>query len=408
MKKLLLIFLCAVILVSSGCSSNQKQVFEKQTKQSEIITQPQTDVPDSQKTPIQAQPTQIPDYYYGLLDDYVKDIVDIAVNLIKINPTETNYQNFEIEIPKKDTYTTSSADDLYEYMIAREDIWWLDSAGLHAKESSSYLGDCYTFTVYLNVSSFWNDRDENQRKIDELEKKVNEIVDLAKEYKTDWEKALFVYEYISQNTYYDYDSLERINNMTHTPDDFLIHTPYGCLVNGRAVCDGYAGAYSMILKRLGIECFSVYNLTHAWNCAKIDGEYSYFDVTFDDIDSDEVNDMMTYKYFGITKKEASFNHDFESTAFPLPECTSDQNSYYSHFDAKATKYSIYEFSKIARKQKSRRCISFKVTDKNEYEKTVYNLFEKDKWHSIDTLNKYKRIRYLTNDDFQTITIYKVE
>ena len=40
------------------------------------------------------------------------------------------------------------------------------------------------------------------------------------------------------------------------PDDgtSLSYTSYGCLVNRKAVCEGYSKAYKLILNRLNIEC----------------------------------------------------------------------------------------------------------------------------------------------------------
>lgn len=63
------------------------------------------------------------------------------------------------------------------------------------------------------------------------------------------------------------------------------HTAYGALVNGIAVCQGYAMAYMYLLDRLGIENYycSSEDLNHAWNIVYVDGVAYHVDVTWDDI-----------------------------------------------------------------------------------------------------------------------------
>lgn len=57
---------------------------------------------------------------------------------------------------------------------------------------------------------------------------------------------------------------------------------YGALVEGRALCEGYAKAYQYLLHKAGIEAEFVTGkaggISHAWLLVKIDGEYYYSDV----------------------------------------------------------------------------------------------------------------------------------
>ena len=58
----------------------------------------------------------------------------------------------------------------------------------------------------------------------------------------------------------------------------------GPLVNGLAVCDGYARAYQLLLGRIGIGCMFVASdeMNHSWNLVSIDGAWYHVDVTWDD------------------------------------------------------------------------------------------------------------------------------
>ena len=94
---------------------------------------------------------------------------------------------------------------------------------------------------------------------------------------TDVEKALILHDRLAVWTEYD---LEGMNSTTKNK----IHTAYGPLGEGAAVCQGYAMAYMYLLEQVGIEsdyCSSD-TLNHGWNVVYIDGVAYHVDVTWDD------------------------------------------------------------------------------------------------------------------------------
>ena len=64
-------------------------------------------------------------------------------------------------------------------------------------------------------------------------------------------------------------------------EEYQSHMAYGALVNGYAVCDGFAHAYKALLDYEGIECKFVgdYEKHHAWNEAILDGKEYHIDVS---------------------------------------------------------------------------------------------------------------------------------
>lgn len=70
-------------------------------------------------------------------------------------------------------------------------------------------------------------------------------------------------------------------------------TAYGALVEGRAVCRGYAMAYLHVLRRCGIDAVYVHSKTmnHGWVMACLDGIWVHIDVTRDD------GDAVSHRYF---------------------------------------------------------------------------------------------------------------
>ncbi len=92
---------------------------------------------------------------------------------------------------------------------------------------------------------------------------------------TELEIAWVYYCWIVDNVDYDYTAA----------DDSLSHLPYRALVEGFAVCDGYSGAYNMLLKLEGIDCYGMVNATHMWTVATLDGVEYYIDTTWGDTDN---------------------------------------------------------------------------------------------------------------------------
>lgn len=69
------------------------------------------------------------------------------------------------------------------------------------------------------------------------------------------------------------------------------YTAYGALIDGEAVCSGYASAFVALARRCGLEAYIVKSDTHAWNVIKLDdGQYYNVDVTWNDTQQ-ETNNM---------------------------------------------------------------------------------------------------------------------
>ncbi len=112
---------------------------------------------------------------------------------------------------------------------------------------------------------------------------------------------------------------------------------YGALVENKAVCAGYARAYQLLLSQLGIEAWTVtgqsdipgQNTTvpHAWNIVKLDGDWYYTDITWDD--QGNSTEFIFYTYFNITTEQLAEDHIInESFAAYMPLCDATENNYF--------------------------------------------------------------------------------
>ena len=95
---------------------------------------------------------------------------------------------------------------------------------------------------------------------------------------TDLEKVKAVHDYLV--THVSYAELE----WKEDPGDRTIYTAYGALVEGRAVCQGYALSFQLLMQRLGVESLFVSSsmMNHAWNMVQLDGSWYHVDCTWDD------------------------------------------------------------------------------------------------------------------------------
>lgn len=106
---------------------------------------------------------------------------------------------------------------------------------------------------------------------------------------SDMEKVLFINDYIASHCAYDEAALQN-SPAPHTYD------AYGALVNGRAVCQGYAEAFQDLMNRLDVPCEMVTSktLNHAWNMVQIGNHWYHVDVTWNDPVSDLIGRARHY------------------------------------------------------------------------------------------------------------------
>ncbi len=132
--------------------------------------------------------------------------------------------------------------------------------------------DVYYYTLTYTVEYYTTDAEE-----DAFEEKLDEIIaGLNLAGKTDLEKILTIYGYVCDNVTYD-EAAEHC------------FTAYGALVDGKAVCQGYALLLMRMLDAASIESEVVFGVSegvnHMWNIVKLDGEYFLLDATWDSTDN---------------------------------------------------------------------------------------------------------------------------
>ena len=94
---------------------------------------------------------------------------------------------------------------------------------------------------------------------------------------SDFQVAQALHDYLVRNCVYDSAAASATSPTTS-------FTAYGALVDGSAVCQGYALAYKLLLSRVGVPCVFVASdsMGHAWNMVQVGGAWYHTDVTWDD------------------------------------------------------------------------------------------------------------------------------
>ncbi len=270
-----------------------------------------------------------------------------------------------------------------------------------------------------------SERAELQVRIDEVVAKYLEGIDDSM---SAYDVAVRLHAKLIASVDYDTIALNRTkkNDAESNGIDYL-RTICGVFLNGKAVCEGYARAMQYLLHKCGIECAEVAGNTfeedgsageaHAWNILKIDGEYYYMDVTWDD-SSDTIQTVketdMGFNYFCVTTEELFRTRRIDLTPVEPPLCTATAANYYTHNNLVLNTYSMERIKAIAADAaaKGQTFFTIKLSTAELYEETLRRLFvEGDEFAEavreaakVDKKIATGSCRYSHNKPIRTITV----
>lgn len=147
---------------------------------------------------------------------------------------------------------------------------------------------------------------------------------------TDLEKALVIHDYLVEHIAYDNENYIKMENGTGSIPD-ICHCAYGAMVNGVAVCDGYADSFLYLMNKLGIPCEEISGGNHAWNLIQIGGTWYQLDCTFDDPVWDVLG-RVNHEYFLMSDSLSKKNHTWTTANYKA--CT---NTTYDNFTINTAK-----------------------------------------------------------------------
>lgn len=131
------------------------------------------------------------------------------------------------------------------------------------------------------------------------------------------------------------------------------HNAYGALVEGIAVCEGYAEALQCLLHATGIQSLIAMGSSinpgtgtpegHAWNVVRIDGNYYHTDLTWNDQDG-----FLFHAYFNLTDAAIAEDHSVTLSEFALPTCNSTAAQYFAVMGGSLSAYTVGEIATLLR------------------------------------------------------------
>lgn len=162
--------------------------------------------------------------------------------------------------------------------------WVYQRLGCSAYPEAVEGSDAVTFHMSITTTYYTTAAQEK-----ELETRVGEILEeLALDGMDDYRKTRAIYDYICGHVVYDYENLG--------DDGYTMkYTAYAALMDGTAVCQGYACLFYNMALRAGLDARLIAGTAsggnHGWNIVKLGELYYALDSTWD------ANYTDGYKYF---------------------------------------------------------------------------------------------------------------
>lgn len=211
-------------------------------------------------------------------------------------------------------------------------------------------------------------------KLQEAKDIASVIIDGASIYTSVYEKEKYVHDYIINHCSY-----------AEPTESVMANTIYGCLVEGKASCEGYSRTFQYILGALNIENRLVTGesaddgvnfINHMWNYVVLEDSGYFVDLTWDDPRTE--GSVLRHNYFNVTTNDILLKH--RNIAQNLPLCTDTKYNYFvyenAYFDmgsGEAFETKIYNAVYVAL-QRQYNCVELRFSDKAVMEQAKNTLF----------------------------------
>ncbi len=189
-----------------------------------------------------------------------------------------------------------------------------------------FLDSTYTYYFDDEKSCIFPDyacsAQKGRMNIDLLLKTAKEMIARIPADADDFERELFLHDSLCEACVYE--------------DDASADTAYGALVEGRAVCEGYALAAKLLFDLAGLPACVVKGMarngnapavTHMWNAVRVGGRWYYLDCTWDDPVSGSGRSFVRHGYFNLDEASLSRSHS-GYTVPPFIVCDAAEDNYF--------------------------------------------------------------------------------
>ena len=310
--------------VKTEISENQnRNTIEQDIKTPEIIENPFDQIQDSGQSStvnVDYSNVTVDKYFYNQLEEPSKTIYK-AFESNKENMKSGTYRidlgngfsNILNQANGSDLLGKYYQSAIEAYTYDNPEIFYLSPNKMYLNIETTTIGSNVTYNVFINngnENNYFIDEFTSQGQVEsainQIEQTKNQILQNRSE--NTYDNIKMVHDYLVENIEYD-TTISQSN----------IYNVYGALVNGRAVCEGYARSFKYLMDELGIPCTLVIGTgtnsqgeteNHAWNYVQLNGNWYAIDCTWDDPVSSTgyVSQNSKYRYFLKGSNDFSKDH----------------------------------------------------------------------------------------------------
>lgn len=342
--------------------------------------------------PVTGEGTGYYRYCYNELNDTEKKVYSVIMQSVHTQPER-------IEIPELGDGDLTKVFEAISY-----DNPDLFNLGLNCKVYTEGVKTYFEAEYTLS-------KEEYTQKLKEAKDIASVIIDGASVYTSVYEKEKYVHDYIINHCKYAEPS-----------ESPLANTMYGCLVEGKAACEGYSRAFQYIMSALNIDNRVVTGesaddgvnyVSHMWNYIVLDGEGYFVDLTWDDPKGD--GDVLRHTYFNVTTNDILIK--YRNIRQQLPLCTATKYNYFVYENAYFTTGTGEEFESAVHNavytsmQKQYKCVELRFSDAAILAQAKETLFNSGVVYTVfDEIGLISetdgaKVYYSSDDKMNTMSIF---
>lgn len=248
-------------------------------------------------------------FFYTQLDEYSK----IIYKAFEANEENMRSGTYKVELGNgfSDLLNTENGQEelgkyyqsaIEAYTYDNPSVFYLDPNKMYLNIETTTKFNKNTYNVYVNngnASNYLISEFSSKQEVDDAINKVEKVKNIIVQNRSgnDYDDIKMVHDYLVDNIQYD-TSISKAH----------IYNLYGALINGEAVCEGYARSFKYLMDAMGIPCTIVIGKgtnsegnteNHAWNYVQLDGTWYAIDTTWDDpvTTNGRVPQSTKYRYF---------------------------------------------------------------------------------------------------------------
>ena len=268
-----------------------------------------------------------PSQYYGR--QQLEKMANSSSLLYAYDQMVEGIENYSAEIKVRTIFNTVTFDEwkvvLYSYLYDYPQHFWMDSSYRY-----SYVnGNNNEIIIHAILPNYAFSESELATARASFDTEAEKILSTLSPSMSQYELEFSIHNQLCEKIVYE--------------DTKHAHNAYGGMVAGSAVCEGYGKAFQYLLNQVGIESTlatgtgtssSGSTENHAWNLVKIDGDYYYTDLTWDD------QSEPYYGYFNVTTAMLEEDHTIATYPYELPICTATKENYFIKNDLVFNQFSL--------------------------------------------------------------------